>query len=421
MKKHIFFLLSSFVCVGLFAQSPQEALRNCLRQNPIVSSILRPYAQQGESFKNSIEVSVQQLIGEEQIFQENGVPDYENLRSVVRTATELAALDSAFDQFYTSSLREIVQKIIDAKICWGKLNAEEYQEEVLSYLEEEGFRPNDNYASLLFAKFVGFTSVRERVNRQVEEWLSRADDQLSSEDPALNQLLSEDFYWPLMNSNWDLNLRNPEPELLHTRNTGLTETALSLTTFENSFSQEHADKNAKLKDLLLFIFDNWKDIKDILNWLSEQVTYDCHGVTQARQKETIELEASTNPTGRRKAKYLVFQRGVLIDGKATKTHIKGIVHAYRKKAVGWGKDRINTVGVGYCSFQWNACENIPWMADGSAFVQAPYHRIFKASQDHKHPYALTLRNSGQEFLSFYFYFREQLCKTIYLLGSGNCM
>ena len=188
-----------------------------------------------------------------------------------------------------------------------------------------------------------------------------------------------------------------------------------------NFTAPGTDKKVKLKAVLLFIFDNWKDIKDILNWLSDNVTYDCHGVTKARQKETVEVETALSPSVRRKVKYLVFQRGVLFDGKETKTHIKGIAHCYRKKKIGWGKDRTSSMGISYCTFQWNTCESIPWMADGSVFMQAPNYRFYKAYQDHKHPYALTVRDSTSEFLTFYFYFGEQIYKTVNLLGSGSCM
>ena len=421
MKNYIFLILMHWSCMGLMAQSPAEDLRSCFRQHPDASALIQPYIQNFEQQKKETAYAVQQLIDEEGISVEGGVPGYENLASVVRIAASLARLDSVYDTYFASSVTELTDRFVQEKICVGKLSADAYREELAFYLEEEIFHPQDNYASLIFARKLGFRSVRVQVNEKVDQWLAAADSELSGEDPALSQLLSEDYYWPLMNSNWDLNLRNPEAELLIPRNldTGLShEESKELAA---NFTASGTDKKVKLKAVLLFIFDNWKDIKDILNWLSDNVTYDCHGVTKARQKETVEVETALSPSVRRKVKYLVFQRGVLFDGKETKTHIKGITHCYRKKKIGWGKDRTSSMGISYCTFQWNTCESIPWMADGSVFMQAPNYRFYKAYQDHKHPYALTVRDSTSEFLTFYFYFGEQIYKTVYLLGSGSCM
>jgi hypothetical protein len=123
---------------------------------------------------------------------------------------------------------------------------------------------------------------------------------------------------------------------------------------------------------------------------------------------------------RRKISYHFLQRGVVWDGRATKTHLKGIARVYRKKWIGWGRDRLNRVGISYCTQQWNACENLPWPSDGSTFVQAPNHQTCKNKLSQFHPYALTIKDSNRNFLTFDLHVNEQYYKSVYLFGNRPC-
>ncbi len=414
MKKYFIVLFVSFITQSLFAQANYEELAACWRTNQRLQTIVQPSLESFQQLKKSIYHSVQALIRNESIAQLDGVLVFENLAAVTRAAQELAELDSIYEANFVNAVQVIVIECIEKRICTSRLSEEVYREQLATYLEDEIFDIKDNFASDLFANSLGFQSALQHVNKQVNEWLSQDREELAGEDPALNQPLSQDHFWSVLNANWDIELRNPEIELLQAASINYART-------ESYPGGMEAKEKAKLKEVLQFIFDNWKEIKDILNWLNENVFYDCAASSSARFKGVEFLEASITNGVRKKANYVVVQRGVLFDGRQTKTSLKGVVRLYKKKRIGWGKDRMNSVGIGYCTTQLNACENIPWPADGSIYRQAPTLRNFKVAQHQVHPYALAIRDDSTQFLTYYLYYRDHLFKTIFLFGSGNCM
>ena len=414
MKKYVVFLLVSLFSQFLMAQVGDEELRECWRNNERMQILIRPQLEGFHQLQKTIYAQVQALVRTENITQVGGVPYFENLASVTQTAQQLAALDSVYEAYFTKAVQLLLAACLEQRVCVGELPEELYRESLISYLEEEVFVITDNYASVIFAKLVGFRSVLQMVNEQVEAWLLQDNPDLAGEDPSFNQRLTQDHFWSVLNENWDIELRNPERELLQAPLISYTRQDLSA---EGAVLKE----KTKVKDVLLFIFDNWKEIKDILNWLNENVFYDCAASSSARLKGVENIDAVLSSGVRKKANYLVLQRGVLFDGRQTKTSLKGVVRLYKKKRIGWAKDRMTSVGIGYCTTQHNACENSPWPADGSVYVQAPTLRNYKVAQHQVHPFALAIRDNALQYLTYYLYYKDNLFKTIYLFGSGNCM
>jgi hypothetical protein len=414
MKKYVVLLMVSISSQILFAQTSYEELSHCWRSSEQMQNLIRPQLEGFHQLQKTIYARVQTLIRTEEITQVGGVPYFENLASVTRAAQELATLDSIYEAYFMKAVLLIDTDCREQRICVAKLPEEQYRDYFVSYLEDEVFEITDDYASVIFAKSLGFRSALQMVNEQVEAWLLQDNPDLAGEDPSFSQRLTQDHFWSVLNDNWDIELRNPERELLQ---------APLLTYARQDFFGEGvaAKEKTKVKDVLLFIFDNWKEIKDILNWLNENVFYDCAASTSARFRGVENIDATISSGVRKKANYLVLQRGVLFDGRQTKTSLKGVVRLYKKKRIGWGRDRTTTVGIGYCTTQTNACENSPWPADGSIYVQAPTLRNFKVAQHQLHPYALAIRDHGAQYLTYYLYYKDNLFKTIYLLGSGNCM
>ena len=414
MKKYVVFLLVSLFSQFLMAQAGDEELRECWRNNERMQTLIRPQLEGFHQLQKTIYAQVQALVRTENISQVGGVPYFENLASVTQTAQQLAALDSVYEAYFTKAVQLLLAACLEQRVCVGELPEELYRESLISYLEEEVFIITDNYASVIFAKLVGFRSALQMVNEQVEAWLLQDNPDLAGEDPSFNQRLTQDHFWSVLNDNWDIELRNPERELLQ---------APLISYARQDLSAEGAvlKEKTKVKDVLLFIFDNWKEIKDILNWLNENVFYDCAASSSARFKGVENIDVALSSGVRKKANYLVLQRGVLFDGRQTKTSLKGVVRLYKKKRIGWGKDRMTSVGIGYCTTQLNACENSPWPADGSVYVQAPTLRNYKVAQHQVHPFALAIRDNSIQYLTYYLYYKDNLFKTIYLFGSGNCM
>jgi len=402
MKKYYFL----FFCIVLSLTGwAQPVAFDCFRQDLTLSQTTARWAEQFEKIKYLIQQDVQALILQESITQQNGVPQFQNLQSVVRTAARLAIQDSLYDDFFVRATTAIQQDFFRGNSCSLGLTPAELREQLTDYLEEEVFRMENSYASSLFATQVGFRSALQQINLQTDKWLASSGEELDDVDVQLQQPILEDHYWRVLNENWDIDIINPEPELINAA---------------HRFNGEGADKNSKLKDILLFIFDNWKDIKDILNWLNTNVFYDCHAVARASFKDRLPLEVGMSPGTKRKINYQVLQRGVLLDGRETKTHLKGIARVYRKKWMGWGRDRLNRVGISYCTQQWNACENIPWPTDGSTYVQSPNYQTYKAHLAQFHPFALIIKDRSTNFLTFDLHYNEQYLKTVYLFGNRNC-
>ena len=405
MKKYsfLFFYVYSFLAVN--AQPTNPAIFDCFRQQGALLQSTDRWVQQFQKIKYGIQQNVRALIQQELITVHVGVPQFQTLHSVVRTASALETQDSIYDDFFVRAATAIQQEYVVNPTCTNQMNSEAVREYLTDYLEEEVFKLESNYASSFFAQQVGFKSSLQRINQETDQWLRKAEDDLSGVDIQLQQPLLEDHYWRVLNENWDIEILNPEPELVDVL---------------QRVGAEAKDKNSKLKEVLLFIFDNWKDIKDILDWLNTHVFYDCHGVTRASFRDALQLDPSMSAGTRRKINYQVVQRGVLFDGRETKTHLKGLARVYRKKWMGWGRDRMSRVGISYCTLQWNACENTPWPTDGNTYIQAPNHQSYKTNLSQFHPFALTIKDRSTDFLTFDLHYNEQYFKSVYLFGNRSC-
>lgn len=402
MKKFISAILLLCLLTGARAQDQRATdLYHCLASSPVAQSLIKPYLEQFLLLDAQLESDVQVLIANERITNQGGVLYFTDLAAVVRTAERLQQLDQHYDQFFSETAVFLATRFAAEQICTGSMDPDAYREAVLDYLELEVFRPLDDRASIFFAKQLEFESVRDIINRSERDWLAAAGDQLAGDYPGFDQPVNEEFYWPLLNRDFDIRLTNPEP-------------ALQQLTLRQG-------NNQKLKEILQFIFDNWTEIKGILDWLNNNLFYDCKPSVTARirlDKDNVPFTLS--PSVRREYRYAVSQNGVLMDGKSTRTRIKARLKLFKKRSIGWARDKVSLAGINYCSLQWNACEEIPWPANGAPFLQSPNHQPFKTKLNQQHPFALTIRDVNYEFLTFKLFFNQQVIKTIYLLGSSEC-
>ncbi|MBM3915579.1 MAG: hypothetical protein ACKOA3_04145 [Sphingomonadales bacterium] len=402
MKKIISAIFLTFLFATTRAQDQRSPdLYHCLSVHPGAQSLVKPYLEQFLLLDAQLEVDVRSLIESEFIKNHNGLLYFTDLASVVRTAETLEQLDRQYDAFFASAASVLADRFASEGICRGSMDPDVYRELVLNYFETEVFLFKDDRASTLFATQLNFESARVIMNKQEAAWLSGAGEELTGEHPGENQPVTEEFYWPLLNRNFDLELTDPEPALLQ-------------------MAAVQKEKN-KLKDILQFIFNNWTEIKGILDWLTNNLFYDCKPSVTARVRTAKEgVPASLSPGARREFRYAVSQNGVLMDGKSTRTRIKASLKLFKKRPVGWARDKVSLAGINYCSLQWNACEALPWPANGIPFFQAANHQPFKSTLNQQHPYALTIRDVNYEFLTFKLFFNQRAIKTIYLLGSGEC-
>jgi hypothetical protein len=402
MKKIISAIFLSFLLLGAHAQDQRGTdLSHCLAADPQAQSLIKPYLEQFLLLESQLEFDVRTLIDRESVRNGDGVLHFTDLASVVRTAESLEQFDQRYDAFFATAASLLTDRFASEQLCMGSMDPGLYREAVMDYLEVEVFRPKNNKASMLFAKYLDFTSALAVMNAMEAEWLSGADEELLGDHPGLDQPVQEEFYWPLLNANFDLELTDPEPAL-------------------QQLAMVQRDRQ-RLKEILQFIFNNWTEIKGILDWLTANLFYDCKPSVMARVRATKEtVPTAVSPGARREFRYAISQNGVIMDGKSTRTRIKASVRLFKKRPVGWVRDKISLAGINYCSLQWNACEVIPWPANGVPFLQAVNHRPFKAKLNQVHPYALTIRDVNYEFLTFRLFFNQQPIKSIYLLGSGEC-
>ena len=402
MKKIISAIVLSFLLFGAGAQDQRTAdLNHCLATNPVAQSLIKPYLEQFLLLDAQLESDVQTLIHTERIQNQGGVLYLTDLAAVVRTAETLQQLDQRYANFFSEAAVFLAARFAGEQLCTGSMDPDAYREAVLDYLELEVFRPQDDRASMFFAKQLEFESVRDIINRSEREWLAMAGDQLAGDYPGFDQPVNEEFYWPLLNRDFDIRLTDPEPALQ-----------------QMTLGQRD---NQKLKEILQFIFDNWTEIKGILDWLNNNLFFDCKPSVTARIRlDKDYIPTTLSPSVRREYRYAVSQNGVLMDGKSTRTRIKARMKLFKKRAFGWARDKVSLAGINYCSLQWNACEEIPWPANGAPFLQAANHQPFKTKLNQQHPYALTIRDVNFEFLTFKLFFNQQVVRTIYLLGSSEC-
>jgi len=402
MKKIISAIFLSFLLVGARAQDQRGAdLNHCLGSHPVAQSLIKPYLEQFYQLQSQIESDIKSLIAAEAIRNTGQELSFQNLASVVRTADLLQQYDQRYDDFFSATAATLATAFASQQLCMGSMDPDAYREAVLDYLEYEVFRPQDNMAATAFAGQLQFQSALVMMNALESDWLASAGDELTGEYPGFAQPVQEEFYWSVLNQDFDLALTDPEPALQQLAGT--------------------QREKQKLKDILQFIFNNWTEIKGILDWLNNNLFYDCRPSVTARIRlDKEDLSRSLSPSTQRQFRYAVSQNGVVMDGKSTRTRIKARVKLYKKRSRGWVRDKVSLAGINYCSLQWNACEEIPWPANGVPFYQAPTHQPFKTKLNQQHPYALTIRDVNSEFLTFRLFYNQQVIKTIYLLGSGDC-
>jgi hypothetical protein len=388
--------------MGVRAQDQRATdLHHCLASNSVAQALIKPYFLEFSALDAQVTSAVQALISSERISNQDGVLCFTDLAAVVRTAESLQELDQRYDEFFAAAADGLATRFAAEGLCNGSMNPDAYREAVLDYLELEVFRPQDDRASVFFAKQLEFESVRVVMNTAENEWLAAAGDQLTGDYPGFDQPVNEEFYWPLLNRDFDLRLTDPEPAL-------------------QQLAVAQRD-NQKFKEILQFIFNNWTEIKGILDWLNNNLFYDCKPSVTARVRLDKEnIPDALSPAVRRQYHYAVSQNGVLMDGKSARTRIKARLTLFKKRPVGWVRDKVSQAGINYCSLQWNACEQIPWPANGAPFSQAANHQPCKTKLNQQHPYALTIRDVNYEFLTFRLFFNQRVVKTIYLLGSGDC-
>lgn len=332
-----------------------------------------------------------------------------------------------YNDAYANYCNEIIDALWNQSVCVGNMSLSEYQEEMYEYLEEEKFTVIDDYAGVMFDQELSFQSALLKIHTDEENWLVSVGLNLDSNNPAFNQEVNNDLYWPVLSENWDIELRNPEPEINEV--SGYSKIGNKGWKLFGDWSDElvksgpyvRPERGNDFRGILLFIFNNWDSIEKILIWLGQNITYDCHPSTASSVSNDYRIvPSSMSPERSRRIYYHVRQKGVLADFKATETKIEGKVKLLKKKKNGsrYIKDKNNLCGIGYCTLQWNACDGIPWPADNIPHEYAGAHGHKKTKFKHYHPYALTIYNSG-DFLTYYLYYNQQFTgELVYALG-GN--
>lgn len=427
MKKNIisYFLFIPLLLISVISNA-QLLDRECLNANSTAQNVISSKNALFTQLSGQILTNVQSLIQQESIANVGNVLSFENLESVVSVANLLEAYDKQYDDAYAGYCEDIVQSLWSQSICVGSMTLSEYKEEMYDYLEEEKFSLVDEYASTIFAQELSFQSALLKINEEEEAWLEAVGENFDNTNPAFDQEINNELYWPVLSENWNIELRNPEPEL-------------SNVTGYSKIWMNHWEQFAKgnnhivrggpyliqntevydLQEILKFIFDNWDTIEKILDWLSENVTYDCHPSTASQVSNDWRAVPNTmSPERSRKIYYHVRQKGVFGDFKATKTKIEGKVKLYKKKGRRYKKDRNNSNGIGYCTLQWDPCDDRPWPVDNNPHNYPGAHGHKKARFKHHHPYALAIERSN-DFLTYYLYYNQQFTgEYVHALG-GN--
>ncbi len=429
MKKNIisYFLFIPLLLISVISNA-QQLDRECINGNSTAQSVISGKNVLFTQLSGQILTNVQNLIQQESIANLGNVLSFENLESVVTVANLLEDYDKQYDDAYAGCCEDIIQSLWNQSVCVGSMSLSEYKEEMYEYLEEEKFTLVDDYASTIFAQELSFQSALLKINADEEAWLEAAGENFDNTNPAFDQEINNELYWPVLSEDWNIELRNPEPELSNV--TGYSKiwrnhweqyaTANNQTVRNGPYLNENTEAFG-LQELLKFIFDNWDTIEKILAWLSENVTYDCHPSTGSSISNSHrDVPTTMSPDRLRRIYYHVRQKGIFGDFKATKTKIEGKVKLYKKKNNGsrYKKDRNNSNGIGYCTLQWNPCDDKPWPVDNNPHIFAGAHGYKKAKFNHPHPYALTIYRSN-DFLTYYLYYNQQFTgELVHALGAN---
>jgi hypothetical protein len=398
MKKNLMLFLL-FIMAGVANKTYSQFIDvSNLQDNPNFQNWLQQKRGELQQLQDSIQSVLPQLT--RGVGNNHNVLEFENFAHVFNTANLLQDLDDIHEQRYVQIVQSTVQFVIDQQICGRGLNpnSDLVREPIIDYLEDGAMVVPENFASKAFGQALSFRSVLEEVHEEEENWLAAMGTELDNANPIFKPRIQNDLFWSVLNPDCNITVRNPEPEIANA--TGLSSGRLQ-----------------DVIEVLTFIFDNWETISEILDWLNDNVFYDCHPSVSAKQRDDWrQVPSNISPDVDRRIYYVAGQKGVFGDLKATKTKIEGKAKLYKKKGRRYKKDRNNIVGIGYCTKQWNPCDNIPWPADGGFHSYAGSHAHKKAKFKHRHPYALTIYRSDH-FNTFYLYYNFNFVAHIYLLGS----
>ncbi len=386
----------------------QDRFNDCLTGHAGLQERIRDAQSRYQEGLATTRESVSGLIQHHQVRVNQSNLEVENLRSAVELAMQLRDLDAESDSSYLQLRESILSESWASGICVEDLSFNQYQELMDNYLEDQAIRPIDYYASTYFASLLGFHSQLTIQLQAEEKWLAKQGLEWAEPHPFDGLPIEEEMYWSILGVDWSIDFRNPEPQLAQ----------IQLIPDSNDVAAK-----MKFKDIVLFILNNWDNIKDILNWLDEMVFSDCSpSVTASLRSDTrdVNLMQQLSPDVDRRIYYRVGQRGVRADFRSTRTRIWGKAKLYKRKRNRFVKDRTEVVGIAYCTLQWNVCDNRPWPANGLPFVFGGIHRRGKAQISERHPYALAINNVNREFINFPLFFKRVLVDEVHLLGNGGC-
>ncbi len=385
----------------------QDRFNACLSGHADLQNRIHAERFQAQEQLVGIRESVQQLIHAHEVRIAGSMLEVNNLRSAVELSMQLRDLDAECDSIYAQLRERILAAAWTEGLCAEDLTFNSYQELFDNYLEEL-IRFDDHYASMYFASYLGFRSMLLIQAKLEEEWLERQGLVWKDPHPFDELPVQEEMYWSVLDPNWAISFREPEE---------------SLRKIQNIYSEGGATEKTKFKDIVLFILNNWDNIKEILAWLDEGVFYDCSPTVTARIKSDtrdVNVMQQLSPDVERRIYYQVGQRGVRADFRSTRTRIWGKAHLYKRKRNRFVKDKTQVVGIAYCTQQWNVCDDQAWPANGQPFQFAGVHRRGKAKFSERHPYALAIQRLNTEFINFPLFYNRALVDQVYLLGNGGC-
>jgi hypothetical protein len=399
-------LMLSFIALIGFGATAQDLDRfyACLDRNSAVQNLIQQKQTGFAELKLRIGGNVQQLIDEEKILNEDGVLSFENLSSIVNTADKLEKLDQEYAAHYASALKLIINESWTRHFCSDGFEEASYKESFLDYLEDSHFTSIENYASVEFSNRLNFKSALLSVNSQEAQWLNSPSSDEGSENPAFNQTFENEFYWSVLSPDFDINLRNPEPELVQKA---------------NQLSGKNGGKKS-IKEVITIVMEIFTAVKEIFQWLTNDVFNDCYKSTKASIKNYMLVPSSFSSDVQRKIVYKVGQNGMLFDLKQTTTRVFAKARIYKRKRGHWKKDSYTPFAIGSCLKEWDPCNDVPFPNDGSVLKNRADNHYFKTKLLEAHPFALITGRNADEFLSFPIFYDGAYMSTIQVLNRVNC-
>ncbi len=409
----IYFMLSLFtllysVVVAQPSKLGQDRFQTCLSSDDRLQRHLQSLRDRYTEQLANVRASVDRLIIDHAVGRTGSGISLKDLRSLVELSMQLRDLDAECDSAYFELRESVLSEAWSEGICVGEYSFDQYQVLLDNYLEDVSIRPVDHYAATYFATALGFRSMLLIQLQKEEEWLEQQGLEWRVPHPFTDLPIGEEMYWAVLDADWSIDLRDPEPQLAN------------IQLGERSGGEA---ARMKFKDVLLFILKNWDDWKDILNWLEESVFFDCSPTVTARIKSDtrdVNEMQQLSPELERRIYYEVGQRGVRADFRSTRTRIWGKAHLYKRKRNRFVKDKTQVIGIAYCTQQWNVCDDRPWPSNGQPFQFGGVHRRGKVKFSERHPYALSIQQTNTEFINFPIFYKRALVDQVYLLGNGGC-